>query len=186
MKRISIFTVMAMLCAIAFAQPMSVPERQSTYEQVDEIRNLLDLDHSQFEKVYSAYDKYNKAVFGDHDSAMRMPTPPTGGRPGGPMGPPPGPGGRPGFGGGNPAFHGQRPNLDEGKNGQMPEEIQKMEKMRAKQEEKLVKSMRKIFKNDPEKFAKWQSIREDQLKRMMPMPPGHDRHQEEHNKIHND
>lgn len=68
---------------------------QSTYEQADEVRKQLNLDHSQFEKVYSAYEKYNNAVFGNQSNGMMMP-PPAGGHPDGSMGNRPGNGGRPG------------------------------------------------------------------------------------------
>lgn len=180
MKRILILSISAFICVLAFAQPMGM-QQQSTYEQVDEVRKKLNLDHSQFEKVYSAYEKYNKAVFGNQSNGM-MPPPP-GGRPGGPMGPPPGNGGRPGDGagfGGNhsgshPDFNGQRPGRQGNDHpngiGPKPEDIPKMEKKRAKQEEKLVKSMQKIFKKDPAAFSKWQAIRSEQLKRMFRLPP---------------
>lgn len=172
---------------LASAQPMGM-QPQSTYEQADEVRKLLNLDHQQFEKVYSAYEKYNNAIFGNQSNGMKMPAPPAGGYPGGPMGNRPGNGGRPGngpgFGGGHPGgqpggghpdFNGQRPGRPGNDNsngvGPKPEDIKKMEKKRAKQEEKLVKSMQKIFKKDPIAFSKWQEIRNQQLKRMLPQPP---------------
>ena len=95
MKRITFFAAVAMLCFMAFAQP-GAPQRPSTYEQADEVRTTLHLDHKQFEKVYSAYEKYNKAVFGSENQGMPMP--PTGGHPGAHMGPPPDHSGRPGAG----------------------------------------------------------------------------------------
>lgn len=183
MKRIIILSISTFIYILAFAQPIGM-QPQSTYEQVDEVRKELNLDHSQFEKVYSAYEKYNKAVFGNQSNGMGMPTPPAGGRPGGPMGNRPGngggPGNGPGFGGGHPGgghpdFNGQRPGRpgNDNPNGirPKPEDIQKMEKKRAKQEEKLVKSMQKIFKKDPMAFSKWQEIRNNQLKRMFHLPP---------------
>lgn len=181
MKKILILSISAFMCVLAFAQPMGM-QQQSTYDQVDEVRKQLNLDQSQFEKVYSAYEKYNKAVFGNQSNGMMLP-PPAGGRPGGPMGPPPGngkrPGNGPGFGSGHagahPDFNGQRPGRPGNDNtngiGPKPEDLQKMEKKRAKQEEKLVKSMQKIFKKDPAAFSKWQSIRNEQLKRMFRLPP---------------
>ena len=168
---------------LAFAQPMGV-QQQSIYDQVDEVRKQLNLDHSQFEKVYSAYEKYNKAVFGNQSNGMLPP--PTSGRRGGPMGPPPGNGSRPGDGagfganhsGGHPDFNGQRPGRSGNDNtngiGPKPDDIRKMEKIRAKQEEKLVKSMQKIFKKNPASFSKWQTIRSEQLKRMFRLPPNPD------------
>lgn len=186
MKRIFLYAIAAFLCSVAFAQPMGMPQPSSTYELVDEVRNKLNFDHSQFEKVYSAYEKYNKAVFGNQTSGKNMPAPPFGGRPGGP-GNHPGvsrPEGGPGFGGhpggGHPDFNGQRPGRpgNDGFNGNnkgpKPEDLQKMEKKRNKQEEKLVKSMQKIFKKDPSAFARWKTIRNEQLKRMFQMPPAPD------------
>ncbi len=172
---------------LAFAQPMGM-QPQSAYEQADEVRKQLNLDHSQFEKVYAAYEKYNNAVFGNQSNGAMMPAPPAGGHPGEPMGNRPGNGGRPGNGsgfraghpGGHPGsghhdFNGQRPGRPGTDNpngvGPKPEDIQKMEKKRTKQEEKLVKSMQKIFKKDPMAFSKWQEIRNEQLKRMFRLPP---------------
>ncbi len=188
MKRIIIFSISTIFSLLALSQPMG-RQPQSTYEQADDVRKQLNLDHSQFEKVYSAYEKYNKAVFGDQSNGMTMPAPPAGGRPGGHMGNPPGNGGRPGngpgFNGGrhgaphgeHPDFKGQRPDRpgNDAHNGigPKPEDFQKMEKKRAKQEEKLVKSMQKLFKKDPAIFSKWQAIRNEQLKRMFPMPQEH-------------
>lgn len=184
MKRILIISAFAFIYVMAFAQPGM--QQPSTYEQVDEVRKQLNLDHSQFEKVYSAYEKYNKAIFGNQSNSIAMPTPPAGGRPGGPMGNRPGnggPGNGTGFGGerpgrpqgGHPDFKGQhpgRPGNDKPNGmGPKPEDIQKMEKKRAKQEEKLVKSMQKIFKKDPVAFSRWQAIRNEQLKRMFKLPP---------------
>ncbi|MDE5813628.1 MAG: hypothetical protein K2H72_05015 [Muribaculaceae bacterium] len=180
MKRILILSVSAFISMLAFAQPMGM-QQQSIYDQVDEVRKQLNLDHSQFEKVYSAYEKYNKAVFGNQSNGM-MPPPP-GGRFGGPMGPPPGNGGHHGNGagfggnhsGGQPNFNGQLPARHgiDNPNGSIskPEDVKKMEKKREKQEEKLVKSMQKIFKKDPAAFSKWQKIRSEQLKRMNHLPP---------------
>lgn len=183
MKRVLLWIVAMMLYGIVAAQNMGTPQPPSTYDQVDEMRNELNLDHLQFEKVYSAYDKYNKAVFGDKSDGMKMPpggrrgpgNPPEGGRPGG------GPGFGGGMPGGHPDFNGPRPehpgNGPIKGMGPAPEDMQKMEKNRAKQEEKLVKSMKKIFKKDPATFEKWQQIRREQLKSMFRMPPvpGRDR-----------
>ncbi|MDE7346028.1 MAG: hypothetical protein K2N48_04705 [Muribaculaceae bacterium] len=194
MKRILILSLSAFICIMAYAQPMGL-QPQSTYEQADEVRKQLNLDHSQFEKVYSAYDKYNKAIFGSQSDGMTMPAPPPGGRHGGQMGNRPGnggPGNGPGFGGGHPGahqgghpdFNGQRPGRPGNGNpngvGPKPEDIQKMEKKRAKQEEKLVKSIQKIFKKNPEAFSKWQTIRNEQLKKMFQLLPAPGRNPEEH------
>lgn len=180
MKRLIIGIIVSMLYGISAAQHMGMPKVPSTYDQVDGMRKELNLDHSQFEKVYSAYDKYNKAVFGDKSLEMGMPQPPVGGRPA-PGNHPGGghPGGSPdfrgGMPGGHPDFNGPRPEHpgnDPIKGmGPAPEDMQKMKKNRAKQEEKLVKSMKKIFKKDPATFEKWQQIRREQLKSMFRMPP---------------
>ncbi|MDE6648388.1 MAG: hypothetical protein K2K45_00475 [Muribaculaceae bacterium] len=188
MKRIIFFPIAVFICVLSFAQPMGM-RPQSTYEQADEVRKQLNLDHSQFEKVYSAYDKYNKAVFGYQSNGMTMPASPAGNHHGGHMGNRPGnsgPGSRPGFGGGHPGrpqgghpdFNGQRPvrlGNDNPKGlGRKSEDIQKMERKRAKQEEKLVKSMQKIFKHEPGALTKWQTIRNEQIKRMFQRPPAPD------------
>ncbi len=183
MNRIIILSISTLMYMLAFAQPIGM-QPQSTYEQVDEVRKQLNLDHQQFEKVYSAYEKYNNAIFGNLSNGAMMPAPPAGVHPGGPMGKRPGNGGRPGngpgFGGGHPGgghpdFNAKRPGRpgDDKPNGVIPkpEDIKKMEKNRAKQEENLVKSMHKIFKKDPIAFSKWQEIRNQQLKRMLPQPP---------------
>lgn len=183
MKRIFIFAATIMFWLAAMAQPKGMQPR-STYEMADEVRKELNLNQKQFEKVYSAYEKYNKTVFGDVDKNGMFPTPPAGGprggHGGGGMGMPPGGGGRPGFGAGGPVggpgghggFDGQRPGRpgSDGPNmrSPKPEDIQKMEKKRANAEEKLVKSMQKLFKKDPTAFSRWQTIRERQLKQVMP------------------
>lgn len=192
MKRIIFFSISVCICMLTFAQPMGM-QPQSTYEQADEVRKQLNLDHSQFEKVYSAYEKYNNAVFGNQAKGMTMPAPPAGGRPGAPMGNRPGnggPGNGPGFDGGHPGrpqgahpdFNGQRPGRPGNDNpsgiGPKSEDIQKIEKKRAKQEEKLVKSMQKIFKKEPGTFTKWRTIRSEQLKRMFRLPPAPNREHE--------
>lgn len=178
MKRILILAATGLLWLAAAAQPKGMHPR-STYEMVDEVRKELNLDQKQFEKVYAAYEKYNKSMFGDFDINGMRPSPPVGGPLGGGMGMPPG-GERPNLGAGGPGGHGgftgQRPgrpgNDRVNMNAPKPEDIEKMEKKRAKEEAKLVKSMRKLFKKDPAAFSHWQVIRERQLKEMTPqMPP---------------
>jgi hypothetical protein len=72
--------------------------RPSTFEQVDHIRKELGLTQKQFDKVYSAYSKYNKAVYGDEPFSGMGGGMPQGGRGG--MGDPVGGGmGGPGGGG---------------------------------------------------------------------------------------
>ena len=188
MKRIFIYAISTILSFIAFAQPKGMPQPLSTYELADEVRVKLNLDHSQFEKVYSAYEKYNKSVFGDQYSGMNMPAHPAGGRPGVRGNHPSGamPEGGPGFGSGQPGRHpdinGQHPGKPDNHDfninnkGHKPEDLQIMEKKRTKQEEKLVKSMQKIFKKDPSAFSRWQTIRKEQLKRLFQMPPASEEH----------
>ena len=171
MNRILSLAAAAMLCLSASAQPRGMQPR-STYEMVDEMRKELNLDHDQFEKVYSAYDKYNKTVFGDVEKKGDRPTPPPGA-------PRPGNGGGPDFRGGRPdrhqgfdPQHAGRPGGDRTNAGTRAQpDLAKMEKQRAKAEEKLCKSMKKIFKKDPETYSRWQAIRERQLREMPPMPP---------------
>ena len=154
--------------------PPRQPARPTTYELVDEVRNALGLDHKEFDKVYSAYEKYSKSVFGD-ESAAQPPRPEgrPGGGPGGfggpggggrpPQGGPGGPGGRPGQG-----FGGQRP---QGGN-QQAVDVEKFEKTKTKAEEKLCKAMKKLFKKDTDKYNKWYELRQRQLEKMFrPQPP---------------
>jgi hypothetical protein len=166
-------------------------QRPSTYQQVDEVRKALGLDNKQFEKVYSAYKKYNKAIYGDESSTsnapMRGPRPgggPGGGGMGGPggggMGGPggggmggPGGGGMGGPGGGGfggPGGDMQAPPSDNAKKDAKPmteKEMEKQRKKMEKQEQKLQKSMLKVLK-DEGLYDKWLTIRERQL----PMAPG--------------
>lgn len=139
--------------------------RPTTYEQVDMLRNELGLTHDQFDKVYKAYKKYNDAVFGEE--RVR----PNGGqgRPSGPGGPggPGGMGGRRGGGPGHPGGFGR------GEGGPQHREakkvdIKKLEKEKAKQEEKLTKSMKKVFKKDAGLFERWQHYRSEELRRLFP------------------
>lgn len=148
----------------AFSQPRQM-QRPSTYSQVDAVRKELNLDSKQFEKVYKAYEKFNEALFGTESADGRFQGPPPGGggqgRPAG--GPPPG-----GMSGGMPGGHGQMGSPD-----RHPKELnmEELEKKRDKQEKKLVKSMKKIFKKDDALFVRWQEIRQAQLQEMFPAPP---------------
>lgn len=148
------------------------------YAQVDEVRKELKLDQKQFDKVYSAYEKFDKAVFGDsdsRDSGLGRPQGggpgkggPGGGRPGGPgMG---GPVGGPGKGGpdGAPGKPGQDGMSASKEHKQLPPDLEKLEKTKAKQEEKLDKSMKKLFKNNNELYTKWKALREAQLRKLFP------------------
>lgn len=142
------------------------PIRPDTFEQVDSVRNVLGLDHKQFEKVYAAYNKYNKAVFGEEqarpsgerrppmdEGARRQgrPGPRGGDRMGGPRGPR---SGAPGFGG--------------NRRSDKKIDIQKFEETKARQETKLCKEMMKTFKNDTTLYNEWLIIRSAQLERMFP------------------
>ncbi len=138
--------------------------RPNTFEQVDSIRNIMALDRKQFEKLYSAYEKYNKAVFGADspgpDNGQRPPR-----REG--MGGHGGPGGHGGMGG--PRGGGQRGGFQGGdfdaQKGRVPRHIDpaKLEETKAKQEEKLSKEVKKLFKNEPAKYDRWMEIRTRQL-----------------------
>lgn len=170
--------------------PAMPPQRPSTYQLVDEVRNALGLDNKEFEKVYSAYKNYSKTVFGDEDSSQNQ-QPRQGGRPGGPggMGGPGGPGGMGGPGGGGRPPRGEggmgrpdggfgQPQEQMGRPGKMPsaEDMEKFEKTKAKAEEKLCKTIKKLFKKDPAKYDKWLEVRKGQLDGMFrPEPPRHDR-----------
>ncbi len=164
-------------------RPMSRP---STYQQVDDVRNKLGLDHNQFDKVYQAYNKYNNAIYGDESSSSqsfgggRPQGGPGGGGPGGPggggMGGPggggmggPGGGMGPGGGGQPPQGGGMAPSASASQPKMEPKNEKEMEKLRKKmdkQEQKLQKTMRKVLGSD-ELYDRWLKIRQQQL----PMPP---------------
>ncbi len=166
-------------------RPQQQPQqRPTTFEMVDGVRNALKLDHKEFDKVYSAYQKYNKSVFGDENtmSIGGMGGPGAGprgggggmGRPGGMGGPGGGgpggmgrPGGMGGPGGGGPGGDFSRDNDRNNKNFN-PE---KFEKTKTKAEEKMCKSIKKIFKKEPEKYQLWTKLRDEQLKQLFPEPP---------------
>ena len=154
---------------------LQAPHQPSTFEQVQEIREAIGLEQKEFDKVYSAYAKFNKKLFGDESGAQSKPESMRGdmrrgggpGRPGGPQGGM-GPGGRgPGGPGGMP------PGEMNGRDRQpqkKPVDLEKLEKETTKQEQKLEKSMQKIFKNSPGKYDQWLKIRYTQLRRIFPEP----------------
>lgn len=154
---------------------LQAPHKPSTFEQVQEIREAIGLEQKEFDKVYSAYAKFNKKLFGDESGAQSKPESMRGdmrrgggpGRPGGPQGGM-GPGGRgPGGPGGMP------PGEMNGRDRQpqkKPVDLEKLEKEKTKQEQKLEKSMQKIFKNSPGKYDQWLKIRYTQLRRIFPEP----------------
>ena len=154
---------------------LQAPHQPSTFEQVPEIREAIGLEQKEFDKVYSAYAKFNKKLFGDESGAQSKPESMRGdmrrgggpGRPGGPQGGM-GPGGRgPGGPGGMP------PGEMNGRDRQpqkKPVDLEKLEKEKTKQEQKLEKSMQKIFKNSPGKYDQWLKIRYTQLRRIFPEP----------------
>lgn len=159
MKRFTLILLFAgMMASASFAQATQNEANQDnttlTYRQVDEVRNALGLDHKQFEKVYKAYQKYNKEVFGSEEGPRGR----GGMGPGGPRG---GQGHRgPGMGGGRP--DGPRdgaPRADRGRNRPDPE---KLEKTMKEQEEKLQKSMQKLLP-DTAAYNHWMEIRTAQL-----------------------
>ncbi len=150
--------------------PINQKHGRSTLDLVYEVRDSIGLDNKEFDKVYLAYDKYRKAVYGDNG-----PMPDRIGRPHGRH--PGGHGGIGGFGvpggmpptgagivepvsgfGGRDFGNGTRPK-------QAPMDMEKLEKKRIKAEAKLCKSMKKIFKKSSDKYARWLTIRDLQLKR---------------------
>ena len=194
MRRLIFSAVMLCMSHILFSQENPMQARPSVYDQVDEVRKELKLDQKQFSKVYSSYEKFDKAVFGDSDSRNPGFGRPSGdgdghgkGRPGGGghggpgMG---GPGGGrhggPGMGAPGGGRHGgpgmggpgDRPAHDgmSGSNNrkQLPPDLEKLEKTKSKQEEKLDKSMKKLFKKNNELYEKWKTLREAQLKKLFP------------------
>ncbi len=171
-------------------------ERKSIFNLVSEVRKKLGLDQKEFEKAYSAYEKFDKSVFGSSNSGM--PVSPAGGfggnsgRPGGRPGG--GPGGGPGGMGGGPG--GGHGGMGDGPGGGMRSgsggmggpggghdsnysrktkskdfDPAKFEKTKTKAEEKLCKSMQKLFKKNPEKYDRWLDIRNQQLKELFPQSP---------------
>ena len=192
MIRFIFSAVMLFMSHMLFSQEHPMQPRPSVYDQSDEVRKELKLDQKQFSKVYSAYEKFEKAVFGDsgsRNSGFGRPSGedhgkggPGGGAHGGPgMGRPGGGGhGGPGMGGpgggrhGGPGMgaQGDRPPHDgmSGSNNrkQLPPDLEKLEKTKSKQEEKLDKSMKKLFKKNNELYEKWKTLREAQLKKLFP------------------
>ena len=191
MRRLIFSAVVVCMSQALFSQENHIHTRPSVYNQVDEVRKELNLDRKQFDKVYSAYEKFDKAVFGDSDSRDAESGRPPGdrhgkGRPGGGGHGGPGMGGPGGHGGprmggpggapgGRPA-HGEMAGSNDRK--QLPPDLEKLEKTRTKQEEKLDKSMKKLFKKNNELYVKWKALRKEQLQKMSPpfrpTPPEHD------------
>lgn len=152
------------------------PQRQtrpSTYNQVDEVRNKLGLSHEQFNKVYNAYSKYNKAIYGDDSSASSG----MNGRPQGMGGGPGGMGGGPSGMGGGPQGGMNAPQRRQEDKPMSEKDIEKMHKKMQKQEEKLNKSMRKVLSSD-QLYEQWLGIRQTQIphfgEEMPPEPPAND------------
>ncbi len=163
-----------------------MPSRPTVFDLVSEIRKNIGLDQKEFDKVYSAYEKFNKSVFGDDDSNLPAGGPgmrPGGGGPGGGrMGGGPG-GGMPGGGGPGGGRMGGGPGGHGGPSG-APQDMKssdkksdknfdpvKFEKTKAKAEEKLCKAVKKVFKKEPEKYSRWLEMRNQQLDRLFPQPP---------------
>lgn len=156
MRRLLFSAVLLCMSQWLFARGGPLPSRPTVYAQVDEVRKELKLDQKQFDKVYSAYEKFDKAVFGDSDSRDSGLGRPQGGGPG--KG---GPGGAPG----KPGQDGMSASKE---HKQLPPDLEKLEKTKAKQEEKLDKSMKKLFKNNNELYTKWKALREAQLRKLFP------------------
>lgn len=172
--------------------PPGEPQRLSAYQLTDEVRNAIGLDSKEFDKVYSAYEKYGKSVFGEDSSSATQPVSQEGrrgggpGGMGGPGGGPGGPGGMGSPGGGMPPqggamgrpggdFGGHRPPSTQPDDKQKTIDAEKFEKTKTKAEEKLCKAMKKIFKKNPEKYDNWLSLRNRQLENIFrPQPPHRD------------
>lgn len=174
MKRIIMTLAIAISMASAmFAQDDRKPDNENefvsiTYRQADEVRKAFGLDSKQFDKVYKAYKTYNDAVFGAFGSAPQGPTP---GRMGGPMGGP-GRGGH-NFGEGRPPMDGNHaPGARRSERQPNKQDVEKLEKTKNKQEDKLRKSMKKILKNEAD-YERWLTMRDEQLK-MRPGKPNRD------------
>lgn len=183
MRRLIFSAVILGMSHALFSQENHMHTRPSVYNQVDEVRKELNLDQKQFDKVYRAYEKFDKAVFGDSDSRdSGFGRPPGGGRHGGPRG---GRHGGPGMGGlgmgdsggapGGRHAHGEMSGSNYRK--QLPPDLEKLEKTKTKQEEKLDKSMKKLFKKNNELYVKWKSLRKEQLQKLFhpfqPTPQAH-------------
>jgi hypothetical protein len=167
-----------------------MPVRKSSFEQADYLRGELGLTDKQFSKVYSAYTKYNKAVFGGEPFSSssfngqvgrpqggpgggRMGGGPGGGGMGGPGGGMGGPGGGmggPGGGMGGPGgFGGDMDDSQGGFQGERPDmpkevsakDIEKRMKNMEKQEQKLQKTMKKVLVSD-DLYNQWLQYHESQ------------------------
>ena len=171
--------IIGCITALAQRDNMTPPQtiRPSAYYLTDEVRNAIGLDSKEFSKVHSAYEKYIKTVFGEENANQGQPFG-RGGHPSG-MGGPGGPGGgRPPQGGGGMGRPGgnfgdhPRPSArpdDKPKTVDM----EKFEKTKTKAEEKLCKTMKKIFKKDPAKYDSWTEIRQRQLESVFPPQSTH-------------
>jgi hypothetical protein len=164
--------------------------RPSTYDQACYVRDHLGLSQDQFFKIYEAYAKYNKAVFGEEPSANAgFGGQPQGNRPaGGPGGGPGGPGGGPGGGmggpgGGGPGGHGGPGQMGDPRGGMSSasthhkapkalseKDIQKLHKTMEKQEKKLCKTMKKVLGNS-DLYDSWLELRAHQMPQAMPPAP---------------
>jgi hypothetical protein len=192
--RISVCALLMASATMAMAQEEQQKqdgktESQETrsYRQANKVKKAFGLDSKQFNKVYSAYKKYNDAVENagkSKSSQGGFGGPGMGGPGGGPgMG---GPGG--GFGGpqggmggpgGGPGMGGQQGGMPQGGGFGGPQgggqkkpaapDMEARKKVMDKQEKKLCKTMRKVLKDD-DKYAKWTEIRQQQL--MPPHPQG--------------
>lgn len=156
--------------------------RPSAFDLTNQVKNDLGLDQKQFEKIRSAYEKYNNTVFGN-DAGPNLPAGGPGmkggggpgGRPGGGPGGMGGPGGGKGPGGmgGRPGGQGGAPYDMKANNKPADKDFDpaKFEKTKTKAEDKLCKTVKKVLKKEPAKYNKWLEIRNQQLKRLFPQPP---------------
>lgn len=187
-------------CGLASAQdergnmPPREPQRPTAYELANEVRKDLNLSDKEYSSVHSAYEKFLKSIFGDDSAMLQRPQGNRSGGPGGPGGPgghggPGGPGGHGGPGGnggmGGPGgmppqsggFGDPSGNFDGGQSPrkapsmEMTEDMEKFQKTVKKADEKLCKSIKKVFKKSPEKYDQWMKIKQRQMPRILPMPP---------------
>ena len=164
MNRLFVVAIMAVFGLLINAQPRPI-ERPSSYYQVDEVRNELGLDSKQFDQIYKAYEKFNNAVFNEESRFGNF----QGSRPRGGMGGPGAGGFRRGgqMGGASSQGGGMRGGGPE-RNGQREAAMKERQKEIDKQEQKLQKTMKKIFKNNESLYLSWLEIRKRQIEQMFP------------------
>lgn len=153
-------------------------ERPSAFELADQVRKDISVSDKEFSKIVAAYEKYVKTIFGESNRQTQQPQGP---RPGG------GPGGMRGQGGpgghGGPGGMGPRGDRRDGDFGnrrgdskmphrEMTEDMEKFQKNMKKADEKLDKTIKKLFKKSPDKYNRWLELNTRQRDRLFPHRPG--------------